>query len=218
VTAVSDEPSQIDIEEASIRHSDKHLDNLFKRNRAWVNASKKRDPNYFKRLSGQQKPRYFWIGCCDSRVPATEIVDLAPGEMFVHRNIANLAVPTDPSFSAALQFAVEVLCVDHIMIVGHYGCGGIQSLLEDKTSDPIGDWLEPARHMHQSLDRGDRDDEEHLGFLCEQNVLRQVENLLANPCIRNAWQRGQELSLHGWVYAIEDGLLKSLVGPLSHNE
>jgi carbonic anhydrase len=182
---------------------------LFARNRAWAHAKTHEDPGFFQRLVGQQRPRYFWIGCSDSRVPATEIVDLDPGEMFVHRNVANLATADDPNFSAALQFAVDVLKVKHIIVVGHYGCGGIQAAMTAETHDAIGAWLAPVRALHQS-----HDDADHL---CERNVLSQVEALASNPLIRRAWKRKAAPRLHGWVYAIGDGLLQpvceSVAGP-----
>lgn len=184
---------------------------LFARNRAWATAKTINDPSFFSRLIGQQHPRYFWIGCSDSRVPATEIVDLDPGEMFVHRNVANIASADDPNFSAALQFAVEVLEVEHIMVVGHYGCGGIQSAMEPETHDAIGRWLAPIRLLHER-DQAETVEPHHL---CEQNVVAQVLTLSANPIVRAAWGRGEKLTLHGWVYAIGDGLLRTVCDPIT---
>ena len=190
------------------------LPSLFARNRAWASAKTLVDAGFFSRLVGQQRPRYFWIGCSDSRVPATEIVDLDPGEMFVHRNVANLAIADDPNFAAALQFAVEVLQVKHIVVVGHYGCGGIQAAMARETHDAISNWLTPVRMLWGSNSRmatpgaGDADD------LCERNVVAQVEALAVNPLVRGAWERRADLTLHGWVYAIGDGLLQTVCEPV----
>ncbi|CCW17000.1 Carbonic anhydrase [Sphingobium indicum BiD32] len=184
---------------------------LFSRNRAWAQAKTGDDPSFFKRLVGQQHPRYFWIGCSDSRVPATEIVDLDPGEMFVHRNVANLAVDSDPNFSAALQFAVDVLKVEHIIVVGHYGCGGIQAAMAPATDDAIGVWLAPVRALHEAHGCSAQADADRL---CERNILSQVEALAANPLIRRAWDQRAPLTLHGWVYAIGDGLLQQVCEPV----
>lgn len=188
------------------------LSSLFDRNRAWAGSKTLDDPGFFKRLLGQQRPRYFWIGCSDSRVPATEIVDLDPGEMFVHRNVANLAHATDPSFSAALQFAVDVLEVEHIIVVGHYGCGGIQAAMGDESDDPIGAWLAPIRALHRARDH---DTALSADRLCEHNVRSQISGLAANPIVGQAWERGKPLNLHGWVYAIGDGLLQPVCAPTS---
>ena len=188
---------------------------LFERNRAWAGRKTRHDPGFFSRLVGQQRPRYFWIGCSDSRVPATEIVDLDPGEMFVHRNVANLTLTDDPSFTAALQFAVDVLAVQHVIVVGHYGCGGVQAAMAGDSDDATGRWLQPLRrqyleavacHQPPSPDR-----------LCEDNVAAQVAALVTNPLITAAWGRGADLTLHGWVYAIGDGLLRTVCPPVGHN-
>lgn len=185
------------------------LSSLFARNRAWANAKTHDDPGFFSRLVGQQRPRYFWIGCSDSRVPATEIVDLDPGEMFVHRNVANLAIADDPNFSAALQFAVEALQVEHIIVVGHYGCGGIQAAMGAKTHDAIGAWLAPVRALH-ATDCGAPADR-----LCERNVAAQLASLEGNMLVQAAWKSGADLTLHGWVYGIGDGLLQPVCEPVS---
>jgi len=190
------------------------LTELFDRNREWASRKTASDPGFFKRLVGQQKPRYFWIGCADSRVPATEIVDLDPGEMFVHRNVANLANPDDPNFQAALQFAVEALEVDHIIVVGHYGCGGVDAAMAGtEPGGAIGLWLAPLRKLYRntcashdaSRDGRAVSSEE----LCRRNVSAQVSSLAANPVVLGAWSRGATLMLHGWVYAIGDGLLEA---------
>ena len=185
--------------------------NLFARNRAWAEAKTSSDPTFFSRLVGQQRPRYFWIGCSDSRVPATEIVDLDPGEMFVHRNVANLAVEYDRSFAAALQFAVKVLEVRHIMIVGHYGCGGIQAAMDSETDDAIGRWLAPIRRLYRDGMDGEHAD---APALCEANVAAQVAALAVNPIVRDAWAHGRDLTLYGWVYGIGDGLLREVCPPV----
>ncbi|AMK23053.1 MULTISPECIES: carbonic anhydrase [Sphingomonadaceae] len=195
---------------AAIPEGDGWLSTLFDRNRAWADAKTRNDPGFFRRLVGQQRPRYFWIGCSDSRVPATEIVDLDPGEMFVHRNVANLAIAADPNFSAALQFAVDVLNVHHIIVVGHYGCGGIHAAMENETDDAIGHWLAPVRQLHRRHPCKVNTDGAAAEALCERNVVAQVDALSVNPLVRAAWAREAPLSLHGWVYRIGDGLLKSL--------
>lgn len=194
---------------------DARLADLFARNRSWANSKTRHDPGFFTRLVDQQRPKYFWIGCSDSRVPATEIVDLDPGEMFVHRNVANLASVDDPNFSAALQFAVEVLEVEQIIVVGHYGCGGIRAAMEAETHDDIGRWLAPVRMLH----RNRLDDLSGIGeadALCESNVIAQVEALAANPLVRGAWEMRAGLTLHGWVYAIHNGLLQTVCEPVSN--
>lgn len=199
-------------EVTGIAGGDGGLSSLFARNRAWANAKTLIDPGFFRRLVGQQNPRYFWIGCSDSRVPATEIVDLDPGEMFVHRNVANLALAADPNFSAALQFAVEVLQVEHIIVVGHYGCGGIQAAMTGETDDAIGRWLAPVRALNDSGHTSAGSD-----TLCERNVVAQVEALAVNPLVRRAWERQSPLTIHGWVYAIGDGLLQAVCDPVCHS-
>ncbi|MGE4431018.1 MAG: carbonic anhydrase [Sphingobium sp.] len=213
---------------AGIVDHDGGLVPLFDRNRAWAQAKTHSDPGFFSRLVGQQRPRYFWIGCSDSRVPATEIVDLDPGEMFVHRNVANLAIATDPGFAAALQFAVEVLRVRHVIVVGHYGCGGIGAAMAEETDDAIGRWLAPVRALHhahghdhgkacgQASDAASEavPDAAKANALCERNVVAQVEALSGNPIIREAWARRAPLTLHGWVYAIGDGLLRTVCDPV----
>ncbi|WP_150295492.1 carbonic anhydrase [Sphingobium estronivorans] len=191
------------------------LPSLFERNRAWADAKTHSDPTFFSRLVGQQRPRYFWIGCSDSRVPATEIVDLDPGEMFVHRNVANLAIADDPNFAAALQFAVEILEVEHIMVVGHYGCGGIHAAMTAETDGAIGHWLAPIREIYQS--RPCQDNEPGAtdpNDLCDRNVRAQVDALTANPIVCQAWERSKRLTLHGWVYSIGDGRLKTVCKPV----
>lgn len=195
------------------------LTELFDRNREWASRKTASDPGFFKRLVGQQRPRYFWIGCADSRVPATEIVDLDPGEMFVHRNVANLANPDDPNFQAALQFAVEALEVDHIIVVGHYGCGGVDAAMAGtEPGGAIGLWLAPLRKLYRntcaSHDANRAGRAVSSEELCRRNVSAQVAALAANPVVLAAWSRGAPLMLHGWVYAIGDGLLEAVQPPV----
>lgn len=196
------------------RGDDNDLADLFARNQAWAKSKTLVDPSFFSRLVGQQRPSYFWIGCSDSRVPATEIVNLDPGEMFVHRNVANLAMENDPNFAAALQFAIEALHVQHIIVVGHYGCGGIQAAMAPATADAIGDWLAPVRAVHHAHPCKAAPDQADANALCERNVVAQVEALAANRLVRTAWAAQADLTLHGWVYAISDGLLRAVCEPV----
>jgi len=191
---------------------------LFERNAKWAERKTHIDPGFFQRLVDQQKPRYFWIGCSDSRVPATEIVDLDPGEMFVHRNVANLTKQDDPNFLAALQFAVEILEVEHVIVVGHYGCGGVHAAMDGGATGAIAKWLEPIAALHARLrvDFGDQPVMPEL--LCRQNVSAQVALLTENPIIRRAWSGGSKVSLHGWVYSIADGLLEVVEPPVERSE
>lgn len=189
------------------------LNHLFERNRQWAAAIKQSDPDFFTKLSKQQNPKYLWIGCSDSRVPATQIVDLLPGEIFVHRNIANLVIHTDLNCLSVLQYAVEVLHVQHIIVCGHYGCGGIRAALEDKEHGLIDNWLRHIRDIYRlhrpRLDVLDSD-REKLNLLCELNVLEQVINICHTTIVRNAWRDGRELAVHGWIYSIGNGILKDL--------
>lgn len=187
---------------------------LLESNKAWAAGRTKRDPGFFGRLAAQQKPRYFWIGCSDSRVPSTQILGLDPGEVFVHRNVANLAVAGDPNFDSALQFAVEALHVEHILIVGHHGCGGIKATLEGRNGDPIGNWLAPVRALHQAYARSGAANCDDMESLVERNVVAQVEALAANPIVQAAWQQQIELTLHGWVYGLSDGVLRPVRRPV----
>ena len=176
------------------------------------------DPQFFKRLVDQQRPEYFWIGCSDSRVPATEIVDLDPGEMFVHRNVANLAAARDPNFSAALFFAVETLRVAHVIVVGHYGCGGVRAAARPGTEDAVGRWLAPLRALrwrHRRMLISLNDESARDDMLCELNIVEQVDCLSRNPIILNAWHSGKNLALHGLIYGIADGLLTSVCPPIT---
>ena len=195
------------------------LDNLKANNRAWAARKTSADPGFFARLARQQAPRYFWIGCADSRVPANEIVGLDPGEMFVHRNVANLAPPQDANYLSVLQFAVDVLNVEHIIVVGHYGCGGISAAVDGKRRGLVDHWLHPIREIwneHRVEFDAIADERARMDRLCELNILRQVQNVASDVFVQEAWARGRDLWVHGWVYAIGDGLLKDLnvsVGP-----
>lgn len=189
------------------------LDHLKANNKAWAARKVAADPGFFKRLMGQQAPDYLWIGCSDSRVPASEIVDLDPGELFVHRNVANLAPPQDANYLSVLQFAVEVLKVKHIMVVGHYGCGGVAAAVDGGRRGLVDHWLHPIREVHEAH-RCELDElgsqTERLDRLCELNVIRQVQNVASDLFVQDAWTRGQDLWVHGLVYSLEDGLLNDL--------
>lgn len=185
---------------------------LFDRNLEWAKSIRDEDPNFFSELSKQQAPEYLWIGCSDSRVPANQIVNLPPGEVFVHRNIANLVVHTDLNCLSVIQFAVEVLNVKHIVVCGHYGCGGIKAALEDHEHGLIDNWL---RHVKDVVRfNADRfkglKHEDQLNLLCELNVKEQVANICNTTILQKAWRSGRELSVHGWIYNIENGILKDL--------
>ncbi len=189
------------------------LSNLFESNRNWAKKVNDEDPDFFKKLSDQQNPEYLWIGCSDSRVPANEIIGLAPGEVFVHRNIANQVIHTDANCLSVIQYAVDVLKVKHIIVCGHYGCGGIDGAMDETFVDPISDWLSHVRDVYSkyasTLDRID-DADRRKKKLCELNVIEQVANVCQTPFLKDAWGRGQELAVHGWIYALEDGLLRDL--------
>jgi carbonic anhydrase len=189
------------------------LERLKENNRAWAAGKVAADPGFFRRLEGQQAPEYLWIGCSDSRVPANEIVGLDPGELFVHRNVANLAPPQDANYLSVLQFAVDVLRVKHVLVVGHYGCGGIAAAVDGKRRGLVDHWLHPIREVWQEsrqelealpTERARRD------RLCELNVIRQVKNVASDVFVQEAWARGQELSVHGWVYSLSNGLVTDL--------
>jgi carbonic anhydrase len=189
------------------------LKNLFDQNQAWAEAIKRRDPEVFQKLSRQQNPEYLWIGCSDSRVPANEIIGLLPGEVFVHRNLANVVVHTDLNCLSVIQFAVDVLKVKHIMVVGHYGCGGVQAVVRCQRVGLADNWL---RHVQDVRDKHDGclcrlpDDTARSARLCEFNVIEQVANLVSTTMVQDAWNRGQELTVHGWIYGLKDGMLRDL--------
>ena len=189
------------------------LDDLKANNRAWAERMVSHDPDFFKRLEQQQSPKYLWIGCSDSRVPANEIVGLAPGEIFVHRNVANLAPPQDANYLSVLQFAVDVLKVRHVIVVGHYGCGGIRAAVDGQRRGLVDHWLHPIREVaadHRSELEAIADPHQRNDRLCELNVLRQVKNVASDVFVQDAWARGQALSVHGWVYSLATGLVKDL--------
>jgi len=187
------------------------LGQLFANNRAWAEEMTRQDPEFFARLAGQQAPEYLWIGCSDSRVPANQIVGLLPGEMFVHRNVANVVVHTDLNCLSAVQFAVEVLRVKHVIVCGHYGCGGVLAALRDDKLGLVDNWLrhvQDVRARHRAeLDALDSEAARHRR-LCELNVMEQVANVGRTTAVRDAWARGQALAVHGWLYDIRDGLLR----------
>ena len=185
---------------------------LLANNRFWSEALTSRDPDFFARLARQQRPEFLWIGCSDSRVPANEVVGLMPGELFVHRNVANMVVATDMNFLSVLQYAVDVLQVRHVIVCGHYGCGGVRAALGHRELGLIDNWLRALKAIHhQNLVRFDGlDDEQQVNLLCELNVQRQVRNVCHTTIVQNAWQRGQPLAVHGWIYGLADGLVKDL--------
>ena len=191
-------------------HSLKHL---FKQNRDWAEAIKLRDPEFFQKLARQQSPEFLWIGCSDSRVPANEIIGVLPGEVFVHRNIANVVVHTDLNCLSVIQFAVDMLKVKHIMVVGHYGCGGVQAVVKCQRVGLADNWL---RHVQDVREKHDGclcalpDDTTRSARLCELNVIEQVANVCSTTIVQDAWARGQELTVHGWIYGLKDGLMRDL--------
>ncbi|WP_336366902.1 carbonate dehydratase [Marinobacter sp. C2H3] len=189
------------------------LDHLLDKNRAWADGIKAEDPRFFDRLANQQAPEYLWIGCADSRVPANQIVDLLPGELFVHRNVANVVVHTDFNCLSVLQFAVEVLKVKHILVVGHYGCGGVRAALMREGSGLITNWLrhiQDVERRHQAVLDAIANPQDRVDRLCELNVLEQVDHVCENSIVQDAWRRGQPLTVHGFVYDVADGLLRDL--------
>ena len=189
------------------------LEDLKSNNLAWSLRKTEADPQFFKRLEGQQSPEYLWIGCSDSRVPANEIVGLDPGELFVHRNVANLAPPQDANYLSVLQFAVDVIKVKHVMVVGHYGCGGVAAAIDGQRRGLVDHWLHPIREVHAEH-RHELDalpsHKDKLNRLCELNVIRQVRNVASDVFVQDAWARGQRLSVHGWVYSLSNGLVTDL--------
>jgi carbonic anhydrase len=189
------------------------LEKLFKNNRDWAIRREKTEPGYFSRLAEIQRPEYLWIGCSDSRVPANEIVGLNPGELFVHRNVANVVVHTDLNCLSVIQFAVHHLGVKHIIVCGHYGCGGVSASAESKSHGLIDNWLRHIKDVYQNhvreLDRI-RNKKTKINRLCELNVKAQVANVCATSAVQDAWKKGRSLTVHGWIYDIHDGLLKDL--------
>jgi carbonic anhydrase len=189
------------------------LRELFDNNRAWARAIVERRPDFFASLSAQQNPTYLWIGCSDSRVPANEIVGLMPGELFVHRNVANVVVHTDLNCLSVLQYAVDVLAVSHVIVCGHYGCGGVRAAYLKSSLGLIDNWLrhvQDVRERHQPRLAALDGDEARIDRLCELNVIDQVRHVCETTIVRDAWQRGQKLTVHGWIYDVGDGLLRDL--------
>jgi len=189
------------------------LKHFFEKNIKWADKLKKSNPDFFRQLSQQQKPEYLWIGCSDSRVPANQIVDMLPGQIFVHRNIANIVVHTDLNCLSVIQYAVEVLKIKDIIVCGHYGCGGIQTAMEDIPHGLIDNWLQNIKDVYRKhrvkIDTLDNT-QDKLHLMCELNVVEQVTNVCQTTIVQNAWKSGQELAVHGWIYSIEDGRLKDL--------
>ncbi len=189
------------------------LKHLFDKNREWSAALRRQDPGFFEVLSRQQTPGYLWIGCSDSRVPANQIVGLLPGELFVHRNVANLVVHTDLNCLSVMQFAVDILRVRHVIVCGHYGCGGVLAVLRRDRLGLADNWLrhvDDVRQKHAVRLDGLPDEAAGHARLCELNVIEQVANVCQTTIVRDAWARGQELAVHGWIYGLQDGLLHDL--------
>jgi len=189
------------------------LRSLFESNRAWAERIRQRDPEFFSKLSRQQSPKYLWIGCSDSRVPANEIVGLLPGELFVHRNIANLVVHTDLNCLSVMQFAVDILKVRHIIVCGHYECSGVRAALRRDRIGLSDNWLrhvQDVREKHATALASAVGESEACDRLCELNVIEQVANVCQTTIVRDAWERGQELAVHGWIYGLQDGFLRDL--------
>ena len=189
------------------------LKHLFESNQRWSQRMRSSDPDFFQQLTGQQNPEYLWIGCSDSRVPANEIVDLLPGTLFVHRNVANVVVHSDLNCLSVMQFAVDVLQVKHIMVVGHYGCGGVQAVMKGERLGLVDNWLRHVRDVHDA--HADAlaaipDLEVRTDRLCELNVIEQVAHVCQTSIVQDAWAKGQPLAIHGWVYGLHDGLLRDL--------
>ena len=190
----------------------KTLQHLFDNNIAWAEKIKASDPDFFNRLSDQQTPDYLWIGCSDSRVPATQIVNLPPGEVFVHRNIANVVVHNDTNCLSVIQFAVEVLKVKHIIVCGHYGCGGVKAAVEDQDHGLINEWLQHIKEVKQKhlVELEDLTPEQKNNRMCELNVIEQVKHVSETASVQQAWKNGNAVSIHGWIYDISDGILHDL--------
>jgi len=189
------------------------LPHLFEKNRTWAESIVPQDPTFFSKLAQQQTPEFLWIGCSDSRVPANQIIGLLPGDVFVHRNVANVVVHTDLNCLSVLQFAIDVLKVRHVIVCGHYGCGGVGAALRGERHGLVDNWLAHVRDViakHESRLAVLTDAAERLARLCELNVVEQVVNVSQTTVVRDAWQRGQPLTVHGWIYGIDDGLLRDL--------
>ncbi len=190
-----------------------NLKKLLHNNRAWADQMLTQQPDFFQKLSQQQAPEFLWIGCSDSRVPANEIVNLMPGELFVHRNVANVVVHTDLNCLSVVQYAVEALKVKHIIVCGHYGCGGVKAALQNSRFGLIDNWLRHIQDVmgkHEAVLSGMTDADEQFDKLCELNVIEQAANVCQTTVVQSAWERGQELSVHAWIYSIADGLIRDL--------
>jgi carbonic anhydrase len=197
---------------------DSDLSHLFENNARWAENITAQQPEFFTTLSKQQAPEYLWIGCSDSRVPANEIVDLLPGELFVHRNVANVVIHTDLNCLSVMQFAVDFLNVKHIMVTGHYLCGGVKAALEGRQLGIVDYWVRSIRdvyHANKDLIDSIPDEKTRLNHLCELNVIQQVSNVAHTNIVQNAWKRGQPLAIHGWIYGIHDGRVRNLMEPIS---
>lgn len=191
----------------------KDLKRILDQNHAWAENIKASDPEFFPTLAKQQSPRFLWIGCSDSRVPATQLAGMLPGEMFVHRNVANVVDHTDFNCLSVMQYAVDVLKVEHIIVCGHHGCGGVKAAMDNLQLGLIDNWLRHVQdvlHEHEELLAGIKDEEKRLDRLCELNVVKQVLNVGRTTILQSAWQRGQEVVVHGWIYGLQDGLLRDL--------
>lgn len=191
----------------------RHLPHLFDQNRRWAEEIKKQNSDFFKELSRQQNPEYLWIGCSDSRVPANQIIGLPPGAIFVHRNIANVVVHTDLNCLSVIQYAIDVLKIEHIIVCGHYGCGGIRAAMENREHGLIDNWLRHIKDVyryHQAKIDALPTEAERIRLLCELNVVEQVANICHTTIVQSAWKNGQELAVHGWIYSLEDGILHDL--------
>jgi carbonic anhydrase len=191
----------------------KELKSLLERNREWATKLSASDPTFFQKLAQQQSPAYLWIGCSDSRVPSSQLVGLSPGEMFVHRNVANIVVHTDFNCLSVIQYAVEVLKVEHIIVCGHYGCGGVQAAMQNLKMGLIDNWLRHVQDVmkkHEALLAEVADESKRLERLCELNVIEQVLSVSQTTIMQNAWERGQKIAVNGWIYGLQDGLLREL--------
>jgi carbonic anhydrase len=189
------------------------LSDLLKSNRRWAQRILQKDPDFFATLARQQAPKYLWIGCSDSRVPANEIVGLKPGELFVHRNVANVVVHSDLNCLSVLQYAIDALKVEHVIVCGHYGCGGVRAALKRSSLGLIDNWLRHVQDVairHEALITSQAGDEARVDRLCELNVIEQVRNVSQTTVVMDAWRRGQQVAVHGWIYSLNDGLLKDL--------
>ena len=191
----------------------KDLNRLLEQNKAWARSIKASDPEFFQTLAKQQSPKFLWIGCSDSRVPATQLVGMVPGEMFVHRNVANIVAHTDFNCLSVIQYAVDGLDVDHIIVCGHHGCGGVKAAMDNVQFGLIDNWLrhvQDVMHVHKHELAQIADESQRVDRLCELNVIEQVVNVSRTTIVQNAWERGQELVVHGWIYGLQDGLLRDL--------